>query len=103
MNFWDAKSGFITIGGDVDVKDIPLDQVNEMISYVSQDNFLFNMSILENIRIGKPNASEKDVIQAAQRASCHDFIVALDEGGIIPMQVMQAIDYLGGEKSKELP
>ncbi len=79
VNFWDAKSGFITIG-DVDVKDIPLDQVNEMISYVSQDNFLFNMSILENIRIGKPNASEKDVIQAAQRASCHDFIVALDEG-----------------------
>ena len=78
-SFWEAESGGVRIGG-VDVRNIPLPQIMELVSYVSQDNFLFHLSIRENIRIGKPEATDAEIEAAAKKASCHDFIAALPEG-----------------------
>ena len=68
------------VNGAVDVRNIPLPQIMELVSYVSQDNFLFHLSIRENIRIGKPEATDAEIEAAAKKASCHDFIAALPEG-----------------------
>lgn len=78
-SFWEADSGEVQIGG-VDVRRLPLKQVMDLVSYVSQDNFLFHLSVKENIRIGRPGASDEEVIVAAKQASCHDFITALPQG-----------------------
>ena len=77
--FWDQSSGKISIG-NVDTKNISFKQLAEEISFVSQDNFLFDVSIRDNIRLGKPNASENEIIAAAKAAHCHDFIMALPKG-----------------------
>ena len=77
--FWDQSSGKISIG-NVDTKNISFKQLAEEISYVSQDNFLFDVSIRDNIRLGKPNATEDEIISAAKAAHCHDFIMALPKG-----------------------
>ena len=69
----------ISVGG-VDTKKIPLHQLAEEISLVSQDNFLFDVSIRDNIRLGKPDASEDEIIRAAKAAHCHEFIMALPGG-----------------------
>ncbi|QUY19092.1 ABC transporter ATP-binding protein [Treponema vincentii] len=78
-SFWEASTGSVMIGG-CDVRNIPLSQVMERIGYVSQDNYLFHLSIRENIRIGKPDATDAEIEQAAKKASCHDFIKALPQG-----------------------
>lgn len=78
-SMWDVNGGSITIGG-VDVRKIPLRQLNEMIAYVSQDNFLFNETVRENIRKGRPNASDIEVEAIAKAAGCHDFIMQLEHG-----------------------
>ncbi len=78
-SFWEADGGSVDIGG-IDVKNIPLKQVMRSISYVTQDNYLFDLSVRENIRMGKPDASDAEVEEAAQRASCHEFICALPAG-----------------------
>ena len=78
-SFWEADSGEVQIGG-VDVRRLPLKQVMDLVSYVSQDNFLFHLSVKENIRIGRPGASDEEVIVAAKQASCHDFITARPQG-----------------------
>ena len=77
--FWDVSSGDITIGG-ISLRDIPLKQLAQTVSFVTQDNFLFDCSLLENIRMGNPKASDEAVIQAAKEARCHDFISALENG-----------------------
>ena len=77
--FWDVSSGDITIGG-TSLRNIPLKQLAQTISFVTQDNFLFDCSLLENIRMGNPKASDEAVIQAAKKARCHDFISALENG-----------------------
>mgnify|MGYP002515595852 FL=1 len=77
--FWDVTSGEITVGG-VNVKDIPLSQLSEYISFVTQDNFLFRCSLLENIRLGNPNATDEEVKAAAKAAQCEDFIRKLPQG-----------------------
>ena len=77
--FWDATSGIVRYGGK-DIKDIPFDQLMQEISYVAQDNFLFNKSIRENIRMGNPQASDQEVEAAAKAANCHDFIMKLPQG-----------------------
>ena len=77
--FWDQSSGRISIGG-VDTKNISFKQLAEEISFVSQDNFLFDVSIRDNIRIGKPDATEDEIISAAKAAHCHDFISKLPNG-----------------------
>ena len=77
--FWDVTDGSIKIGG-VNIKDIPLKQLAQNISFVSQDNFLFNCSLFENVRIGKPEASDEEVLRAAKAASCENFIDKLENG-----------------------
>ena len=77
--FWDVTSGAITIGG-VNVKDIPLSQLSEYVSFVTQDNFLFRCSLLENIRLGNPNATDEEVKAAARAAQCEEFISKLPQG-----------------------
>ena len=78
-SFWEASKGSVMIGG-CDVRNIPLSQVMERVGYVSQDNYLFHLSIRENIRIGKPDATNAEIEQAAKKASCHEFISALPQG-----------------------
>ncbi len=78
-SFWDVDSGSITFGG-VDIRKIPLNQYNNNIAYVSQDNYLFDETIMDNIRMGNPNASDEDVINAAKACGCHDFIMQLEHG-----------------------
>ncbi|ADY55874.1 Xenobiotic-transporting ATPase [Syntrophobotulus glycolicus DSM 8271] len=77
--FWDATSGSVQYGGH-EIKDIPFQQLMSEISYVAQDNFLFDKSIRENIRMGNPMASDAEVEAAASAANCHDFIIALENG-----------------------
>lgn len=77
--FWDVTEGEITIGGR-NIKDIPLSQLSDIISFVTQDNFLFNCSVLENIRLGNPNASDEQVYAAAKAAQCDEFICKLEKG-----------------------
>ncbi len=79
---WDVKGGSISLGG-VDIRDIPLETYSDYIAYVSQDNYLFNQSIKENIRIGKTigdPATDEEVIEAAKRSGCYDFIMGLEHG-----------------------
>lgn len=78
-SFWEADSGEVRIGG-MDVRKLPLSQVMDLVAYVSQDNYLFHLSIRENIRIGKPDATDVEVEEAAKKASCHDFILSLPQG-----------------------
>lgn len=77
--FWDVNEGAISIGGN-NIKDIPPEQLSEMISYVAQDNFLFNCSVLENIRLGDPKATDEQVYAAAKAAMCDEFIGKLKNG-----------------------
>ena len=77
--YWDTPKGSITIGG-YEIRDIPLSQLYDSVAFVSQDNFLFNESILENIRIGNVHASDEEVIEAAKRAGCHEAILKLEKG-----------------------
>ncbi len=78
-SLWDVNSGSITFGG-VDIRDIPLDYYMSQIAYVAQDNYLFNMSIKENIRLGKEGATDEEVITAAKNCGCHEFIMGLENG-----------------------
>lgn len=77
--FWDVTGGSITLGG-VDYHDLSLSALMSKISYVTQDTFLFNLSVMENIRLGDPAASDAQVMQAARQAQCAEFIEALDDG-----------------------
>lgn len=77
--FWDVTSGEITIGG-VNVRDMPISQLSEYVSFVTQDNFLFRGSLLENIRLGDPNAGDEEVMAAARAAQCEEFISKLSQG-----------------------
>ena len=78
-SFWEADNGAVELGG-VDVRNIPLSQVMDTVAYVSQDNFLFHLTVKENIRLGRPDATDEEVFAAAKLASCHDFITALPKG-----------------------
>ncbi|MBO4378181.1 MAG: ABC transporter ATP-binding protein [Oscillospiraceae bacterium] len=78
-SLWDTDSGEITYGG-VNIRELPLDYYMTQISYVAQDNYLFDMSIKENIRLGRAGATDEDVIHAAKASGCHDFIMGLENG-----------------------
>lgn len=77
--FWDVTSGSVRFGGQ-DIRQIPFEQLMGEISYVAQDNFLFDKSIRENIRMGNPSATNAEVEAAAKAANCHDFIMQLEQG-----------------------
>ena len=76
--FWDVSAGEIRIGG-VNIKEMPLAQLSEYASFVTQDNFLFRCSLLENIRLGNPSATDEEVKAAARAAQCEDFISKLPQ------------------------
>ena len=78
-SLWDTRSGFISYGG-VNIKNIPLDEYNDKIAFVSQDNYLFDMTVRENIRLGRQSATDAQVEQAAKLCGCHDFIMTLENG-----------------------
>lgn len=78
-SFWDADSGSVTYGG-VDIRNIPLEEYNRNIAYVSQDNYLFDETIMDNIRMGDLSATDEEVMEAAKQCGCHDFIMQLENG-----------------------
>lgn len=77
--FWDVKHGKIALGGH-DLKEIPLSQLYDQVAFVSQDNYLFNDTVRENIRMGKPGASDAQVETVALAAGCDGFIRGLEQG-----------------------
>ncbi len=78
-SLWDVDSGSIEIGG-VNIKDLSLEEYNRRVAYVSQDNFLFDLSVRENIRLGKPDATDMEVEEIARKSGCYDFIMSLENG-----------------------
>lgn len=76
---WDVTGGSITLGG-VDLRQIPLEQLNSQIAYVSQDNYLFDRTVRENIRLGRLDATDAEVEAVAKAAGCDGFIRALEQG-----------------------
>lgn len=77
--FWDVKSGCVKIGG-ADVRNIPSEELMKHVSYVFQDSKLLKMSILENVRMGRPDASDEEVMQALRDAQCMDIIEKFPDG-----------------------
>lgn len=98
MGFWDVDSGVLTISGK-DISHYDTDSISALIGSVQQEVILFNMSIFENIAIGKAGASESEVIEAAQKARCHDFISALPHGYNTRVGEM-GVKLSGGEKQR---
>ena len=77
--FWDVKNGVITMGGH-DLKQIPLEQLYDQVAFVSQDNYLFDDTVRENIRMGRIGATDAEVEAAAKAAGCESFIGELENG-----------------------
>lgn len=78
-SLWDVKGGSIKIGG-VDIRDLSLEEYNRRVAYVAQDNYLFDDTIRENIRMGRAGATDAEVEEVAKKSGCHDFIMALEKG-----------------------
>lgn len=98
MRFWDTNSGEITINGQ-NIKTIPTKYLRDMQSYVTQETHLFHDSIAANIAIGKPGATREEIIEAAKKASLHEFIMKLPDG--YDTEVGELGDTLsGGEKQR---
>lgn len=98
MRFWDVKKGEIKISGR-DVRKIPTTYLRDTESYVTQETHLFHDSIANNIEIGKPGASRKEIIEAAKKASIHEFIMTLPKG--YDTEVGELGDTLsGGERQR---
>ena len=78
-SLWDVTDGEITVGGR-DIRTIPFEQLMDAIAYVAQDNYLFDDTIRNNIRMGNPAATDAEVEEAAKASGCHEFIMALQDG-----------------------
>lgn len=78
-SLWDVKNGSIKIG-DVDIRDMSISDYNTQIAYVSQDSFLFDISVRENIRMGRPSATDVEVEEVSKKSGCYDFIMDLENG-----------------------
>ena len=91
VHFYDVNEGSISIGGQ-DITSIDPKELNRQISYVAQEQFLFNTSLYENIKIGKPSASKEEVLEAAGKAQCMEFLEHLEKG----------IDTMAGDGGKSL-
>ena len=78
-SLWDVTSGSISLGG-TDIRRISQEAYADKIAFVSQDNYLFNMTVRENIRIGRPSATDAEVEEAARQSGCHNFILGLEKG-----------------------
>ena len=98
MRFWDADSGEVSVNG-ANVRRIPTRSLRDTESYVTQETHLFHDSIANNIAVGKPGASRQEIIEAAKKASVHDFIMSLPKG--YDTEVGELGDTLsGGEKQR---
>ncbi|WP_318661919.1 ABC transporter ATP-binding protein [Treponema sp.] len=91
VHFYDLDSGTITIGGQ-NITDMSIEALNNQISYVAQEQFLFNTSLYENILIGRPDATRDEVLDAAHRAQCDEFLTRFPKG----------IDTMAGDSGKQL-
>ena len=98
MGFWDADSGRIEINGK-DIKDYSQENISNLIGSVQQEVILFDLSIFDNIAIGKLNATKDEVIEAAKKARCHDFISVLPNGYETRVGEM-GVKLSGGEKQR---
>ena len=78
-SLWDVKDGAIELGG-VDIRTLPLAECTKRIAYVSQDNYLFDLSVMDNIRMGRKGVTNAEVIDAAKKCGCHEFIMGLENG-----------------------
>ena len=97
-SFWDVSSGNITVGG-ADIRSVSSEHYNKLVAYVSQDNFLFDNTVRENIRMGRPGATDVEVEQAAKDCGCYEFIRSLENG--FDTQVGSGGGHLsGGEKQR---
>ena len=98
MRFWDVNEGSVSVDGE-DVRKIPTRHLRDMESYVTQETYLFHDSIANNIAVGSPGASREAIIEAAKKASIHDFIMKLPKG--YDTEVGELGDTLsGGEKQR---
>ena len=79
VHYYDVNSGRITIGGQ-DITDMSLEALNDQVAYVAQEQFLFNTTLYENILIGRPDATREQVLEAAHRAQCDEFLERLPQG-----------------------
>ena len=79
IHYYDPQQGSISIGGKK-ITEMSLEALNSQVSYVAQDQYLFNTSILENIRIGRPDATDEEVLEAAKKAQCMEFLEKLPQG-----------------------
>ena len=79
VHYYDLNSGAITIGGQ-DITDMKLESLNNRVAFVSQEQFLFNTTLYENILIGRPDATKEEVMEAARRAQCEEFINRFPDG-----------------------
>ena len=91
MRFWDPQTGEVTLG-DHNLKQFRLDPLRDSIAFVTQDTYLFNASIRDNIALGKFNATQEEIEQAARQANAHDFIASFPE----------AYDTMVGERGMQL-
>jgi ATP-binding cassette subfamily B protein len=91
VHFYDVSGGAVRLGGQ-DVREMSVEALNNEISFVAQEQFLFNISLLENIRLGKPEASEAEIMAAAEKAQCGEFLERLEHG----------IHTLAGDGGKQL-
>lgn len=98
VHFYDVTGGSIRIGGQ-DIREMSLKELNNQISYVAQEQFLFNMSLLENIRLGKPDATDEEVLSAAEKAQCGEFLSRL-KNGIYTMAGDGGKQLSGGERQR---
>ena len=96
--FYDVTHGSILIGG-VDIRDITFSDLMDKVSFVFQDVFLFKQSIMENIRIGNPQATDEQVINAAKAAQCHEFVMKLPQGYATVIGT-RGVHLSGGEKQR---
>ncbi len=97
-SFWDVNSGSITVGG-ADIRHISAEHYHRLVAYVSQDNFLFDTTVRENIRMGRPDATDAEVEQTARDCGCYDFIMGL-ENGFDTMAGSGGGHLSGGEKQR---
>lgn len=91
VHYYDINSGRITLGGQ-DITDMSIEALNDRISYVSQEQFLFNTTLYENILMGNPKATREQVLEAAEKAQCREFLERLPDG----------IDTIAGDGGKQL-
>ncbi len=98
VHFYDVTGGAVKIGGQ-DLRDMSVEALNNEISYVSQEQFLFNISLMENIRLGKLNATDEEVLAAAEKAQCGEFLARF-ENGIHTMAGDGGKQLSGGERQR---